>query len=214
MNRYQRARHEWDERIGSARVQAYNWRLIALMEALALLACIAGMIAISMRAEVTPYVVEVTELGQVRLVGTPNQKEFEPTEAMVTHVVERFVRSARQTSNDADVMRSWWREATGYLTSDGHQDLKDWMREERGKERPQSCQVMPVASHILSDTTRRVEWVERCKRTPPRRYVGLFEVEITPPSDVASMKRNPMGVWITHFSWSASSGPTGRETRR
>lgn len=210
MNRYQKARAEWDERIGSARVQAYNWRRIALLQGVALLLVIGGMIAQSLRAEVTPYVVEVTEVGQVRLVGTPNEERFEPTEAMVTHVLERFVQSARQTTDDAEVMRAWWREATGYLSAEGHERLKDWMREERSEARPAGCRVTPVASHVLSDTTHRLEWIERCEHERPQRYVGLFEIEIAAATDVASLKRNPLGVWITHFSWSASSGPAGK----
>src|SRR5260370_830634 len=56
---YQRAEQLWDERIGSARVQAANWRLMAF-GALALAAVAMGDdIRARSRSIVTPYVVEV-----------------------------------------------------------------------------------------------------------------------------------------------------------
>src|SRR6516165_2873745 len=61
---YQRAAQVWDERIGSARVQARNWRLIAfgnLFLTLGLLGCVIWQ---SARGTVTPWVVEVNKLGE------------------------------------------------------------------------------------------------------------------------------------------------------
>src|SRR4030081_1414964 len=56
---YQRAAQVWDERIGSARVQARNWRLMAF--GCFSLACglSGGLVWQSMQSRVTPYVVEV-----------------------------------------------------------------------------------------------------------------------------------------------------------
>ena len=66
---YQSAQQAWDERIGSARVQAGNWRLMAFgCLALALLMAV-GLIWRSVQSIVTPYVIEVDNAGQVRAVG-------------------------------------------------------------------------------------------------------------------------------------------------
>ena len=73
---YQRAAQAWDERIGSARVQAKNWRLMAFgCLSLALLMA-GGLVWRSAQSIVTPYVIEVDQAGQVRAVGeaaTPYQ---------------------------------------------------------------------------------------------------------------------------------------------
>src|SRR5579871_5752780 len=56
---YQRAGQVWDERIGSARVQAKNWRL-AFFGALTLSGALAaGLVWQSARGTITPWVVQV-----------------------------------------------------------------------------------------------------------------------------------------------------------
>ena len=60
---YQKAAQVWDERLGSARVQAMNWRIAALaMIGLALLLCMTLAITVG-RSGITPYVLEVDRLG-------------------------------------------------------------------------------------------------------------------------------------------------------
>ena len=60
---YQRAGQLWDERIGSARVQARNWRLMAF-GTLTLTCTMSGaLVWQSLQSRVTPYVVEVDRLG-------------------------------------------------------------------------------------------------------------------------------------------------------
>ena len=56
---YQKAAQVWDERLGSARVQARNWRFMAF-GALGLAIGLSFQIAVlSTTSRVTPYVVEV-----------------------------------------------------------------------------------------------------------------------------------------------------------
>ncbi|PKP98269.1 MAG: conjugal transfer protein TrbF, partial [Alphaproteobacteria bacterium HGW-Alphaproteobacteria-15] len=61
---YQRAAQVWDDRIGSARVQARSWRL-AFFGALGLASCLtAGIIWQGARGSIVPWVVEVDRLGE------------------------------------------------------------------------------------------------------------------------------------------------------
>src|SRR3546814_19401494 len=66
---YQRAAQQWDDRIGSARVQAKNWRL-AFFGALALSGGLsAGLVWQSARGHIVPWVVQVARLGEAQAVG-------------------------------------------------------------------------------------------------------------------------------------------------
>ena len=66
---FHRAGQLWDERIGSARVQARNWRLMAF-GGLALTTAMSGaLIWQSLQSRVTPYVVEVDRLGEARAIS-------------------------------------------------------------------------------------------------------------------------------------------------
>jgi len=60
---YQRAGQLWDERIGSARVQAKNWRLMAFGGLILTAGLSSALVWQSLQSRVTPYVVEVDRLG-------------------------------------------------------------------------------------------------------------------------------------------------------
>ena len=96
---YQAAAQAWDERIGSARVQAKNWRFMAFgCLSLALLMG-AGLVWRSAQSIVTPYVIEVDQAGQVRAVGeaaTP----YRPSDAQTAHHLARFITLVRSLSID------------------------------------------------------------------------------------------------------------------
>src|SRR3546814_13780452 len=60
---YHRAGQLWDERIGAARVQAKNWRLMAFAGLRLTAALSSPLIWLSMQSTVVPYVLEVDTLG-------------------------------------------------------------------------------------------------------------------------------------------------------
>ncbi len=63
---YQKAAQVWDERIGSARVQAKNWRLLAFGALLLAAGLAAGLVWQSARGTIQPWVVEVDALGEAQ----------------------------------------------------------------------------------------------------------------------------------------------------
>src|SRR6266536_722138 len=65
---YQRAAQVWDDRIGSARVQARNWRLMAFGCLLLSGGFAAGLSWQSTQGTIVPWVVEVDHLGQAQAV--------------------------------------------------------------------------------------------------------------------------------------------------
>ena len=84
---YQAAGQVWDERIGSARVQAKNWRFMAFGCLTLAVLMAGGLVWRSAQSIVTPYVVEVDNAGQVRAVGeaaTP----YQPSDAQIADALE------------------------------------------------------------------------------------------------------------------------------
>src|SRR5215472_6606909 len=67
---YQKAAQVWDERIGSARVQAKNWRLIAFGNLALAAGLAAGLVWQSANGTIVPWVVQVDSLGAARGVST------------------------------------------------------------------------------------------------------------------------------------------------
>jgi type IV secretion system protein VirB5 len=54
---YQKAAQVWDERLGAARVQAHNWRLMALGSLVLALLLAAALLWLGRSASVVPYIV-------------------------------------------------------------------------------------------------------------------------------------------------------------
>ena len=79
---YQRAAQAWDDRIGSARVQAKNWRL-AFFGTLALSGGLAGgLVWQSTRGHIVPWVVQIDRLGEAQAVA-PAEAGYRPTDPQV-----------------------------------------------------------------------------------------------------------------------------------
>ncbi|HVB37354.1 MAG TPA: conjugal transfer protein TrbF, partial [Vicinamibacterales bacterium] len=114
---YQRAGQLWDERIGSARVQARNWRLMAFFCLTLSAGLAAGLVRQSAQSRVTPYVVEVDRLGEVRAVG-PAVTSYKPADAQIAWYLARFITDVRSLSIDPVLVRKNWLEAYGFTT--GH----------------------------------------------------------------------------------------------
>jgi type IV secretion system protein VirB5 len=65
---YQKASQVWDERIGSSRVQAHNWRLMAFGCLGVSIALLCGLVWLLRWGSAVPYVVELDRNGGVRSV--------------------------------------------------------------------------------------------------------------------------------------------------
>ncbi|HUY02550.1 MAG TPA: conjugal transfer protein TrbF, partial [Rhodocyclaceae bacterium] len=101
---YQRAGQLWDQRIGSARVQAANWRLMAF-GCLALAAVVTvDDIRTHSRVMVTPFVVEVDHLGAVQAIA-PARAELQPTDTEIAYFLAQFIERVRGLSVDPVVVR-------------------------------------------------------------------------------------------------------------
>ena len=115
---YQKAGQVWDERLGSARVQASNWRLAALG-----VTAVCGVLGLTLlavigRSGIVPYVVEVDRLGEVRAVG-PALEAYQPSDAQIAHFLARFIENVRSLSIDPVIVRTNWLRAYDFVTDRG-----------------------------------------------------------------------------------------------
>jgi type IV secretion system protein TrbF len=101
---YQRAAQEWDVRIGSVRVQARNWRLMALGQLLLSSGLAVALIWSQARGGIVPYVVEVDRLGETRAVG-PAIERYAPKDAEIAWHLARFISNVRSLSFDPVLVR-------------------------------------------------------------------------------------------------------------
>src|ERR1700751_2205100 len=94
---YQKAAQIWDERIGSSRVQARNWRLMAFGSLALSLGLGGGIVWQSAQSRITPYVVETDRSGEARAVG-PADDRYQPNDAQIAWYLARFIGDVRSLS--------------------------------------------------------------------------------------------------------------------
>ncbi len=209
---YQRAGQLWDDRIGSARVQARNWRLMAF--GCLTLACglSGGLFWQSMQSRVTPYVVEVDRLGEARAVGAA-EAVYRPTDAQIAWHLGHFIANVRAVSLDPVLMRSNWLEAYDFATRRGVLFLDDYARaaDPFGHlgERTVSVQVTSVVR--ASDRSFQVKWTEsafeRGARAGLSHWTAILTVVQTPPASADTLRKNPLGLYIDAIDWSRELDP-------
>jgi type IV secretion system protein TrbF len=124
---YQRAGQVWDDRIGSARLQARNWRLMAFGMLSLSTAMSGALIWQSLQSRVTPYVVEVDRLGEARAV-TEAEAGYHPTDPQIAWHLAKFIENVRGVSLDPVLMRRDWLSAYDFATTRGSQFLGDYAR--------------------------------------------------------------------------------------
>ena len=204
---YQRAGQLWDERIGSARVQARNWRAMAF-GGLALSAGLSGgLIWQSTQSRVVPYVVEVDHLGEARGVR-PAEAGYRPTDPEIAWQLARFVEQVRTISLDPVLMRRDWLAAYDFVPPRGAVALGNSARTANPfadlGEKTVSVQVTSVVR--ASDRSFEVKWIETAfdhgTQTSVSHWTGILSIVLKPPSTADALRKNPLGIYVDAIDWS------------
>lgn len=202
---YQAAVQVWDERIGSARVQAKNWRLMAFGSLSLALLMAGGLVWRSAQSIVTPYVIEVDQAGQVRAVGeaaTP----YKPADAQIAFHLARFICGVRSLSIDPIVVRQSWLEAYDYTTDKGAAVLNDYARTNDPFSRigQQSVAVQVNSVVRASDTSFQVRWTERRyvngEAAGLERWTAVLSIVLQAPRTEERLRKNPLGIYVNGLS--------------
>ncbi len=204
---YQRAGQLWDERIGAARVQAKNWRLMAFGGLFLTTGLSGGLIWQSMQSRVVPYVVEVDALGQAQAVA-PAARDYQPTDPQIAWFLGRFITAVRSRSLDPVLMRENWLSAYDFTTERASIFLGEYARTSKpfaevGRHTV-SVQVTSVVR--ASDTSFQVKWTEsayeRGSLSDTSRWTAMLTVKTRPPRSVDVLRKNPLGLYIDAIDWS------------
>ncbi|HUD53263.1 conjugal transfer protein TrbF [Parvibaculum sp.] len=209
---YQKAAQAWDERIGAARVQARNWRLMAF-GCLALSAGLsAGLYWQSLQSHVTPYVVEIERSGEVRAVR-PAIESYTPGDAQVAFVLARFISNVRSLSSDPIVLRKSWLEAYDHATGRAANFLNEFARESDPFKSVGTRNVSVEVTSVVrvSERSFQVKWrerhYERGSLAATTRWTAILTIAIRTPRDAETLRKNPLGLYVEALDWSRELNP-------
>ena len=204
---YQRAAQVWDERIGSARVQARNWRYMAFGSLILAAGFSGALVWQSARGTVVPWVVQVDNLGQAQAVA-PAAADYRPTDPQIAFHLGRFIEQVRSLPADAIVVRQNWLRAYEFTTDRGAAALNDYARSNDPFSRVGRQQVAIEVSSIIraSPDSFRVAWTERHyengQLSTTERWTAILTIVIQPPRNAETLRANPLGIYVNAINWS------------
>ena len=204
---YQKAAQVWDERIGSARVQARNWRFMAFGCLALAIGLSGGVVWQAGRSTITPYVVEIDTLGQTRAVG-PAMEAYEPTDAQIAYHLARFIANVRSLSIDPIVVRQNWLRAYDFATDRAANTLNDYARENdpfsRVGQRTVTVEVTSVvrSSGDSFDVRWREQSFENGVLADTTRYTAVLSIVLQRPRNEEALRKNPLGIYVHALNWS------------
>lgn len=204
---YQRAAQAWDDRIGSARVQAKNWRLAALAAIAMCFVLIAGLVWRSTQSFVTPYIVELSTDGAVRAIG-PADVSYEPTDAQIAYHLAAFIKNTRSVSIDPIIVRQNWMQAYAYTTDRAATTLNTYAQDNDPFAEIGTRSVsVDVASIVrASEDSFTIRWQETAFRNGAEigreNWTATLSLISDPPRDAETLHRNPLGIYVHGINWS------------
>lgn len=209
---YQRAAQVWDERIGSARVQAKNWRLMAFGCLILAGGFASALIWQSARGRVVPWVVEVDKIGEARSV-TPATADYRASDPQIAWHLARFVEEVRSIPSDAIIVRKNWLRAYEFTTDRGAQALNEYARANDPFGKIGRSQIAVEVSSVIraSPDSFRVAWVQRHYQdgalSATERWTAILTIMLQPPRDAERLKANPLGIYVNAINWSKELSP-------
>jgi type IV secretory pathway TrbF-like protein len=209
---YQRAGQLWDERIGSARVQARNWRLMAFGCLGLSTALSGGLLWQGLQSRVVPYVVAVDRLGEARAV-TPADADYHPTDPQIAWFLSRFITDVRSVSLDPVLMRRDWLSTYDFATKRGAIFLGDYARaaDPFGHVGTRTVSVQVTSVVRASDRSFQVKWIEtaydRGAQAGTSHWTAILTVVLNPPSSAETLRKNPLGLYVDAVDWSRELEP-------
>lgn len=208
---YQKAAQAWDERIGSARVQARNWRLMAFGSLTLTAGLASALVWQSSQGSITPWVVEVDRLGQAQAIR-PADAFYQPTDPQISFHLARFIENVRRLSADPIVLRQDWLRAYDFTTDRGAAALNDYARADDPFAKLGKMQVAVEVSSVIraSPHSFRVAWIERrydnAQLAASERWTAILTIVVEPPRDADRLRKNPLGIYVNAINWSKELG--------
>ena len=217
-----RAARKWDEREGEIIVQNYNLRRLLVGLLAVVMVLTVGLVYKSLSSNVMPYIVEVdTTTGAVRNVGMVDASaHYQPTEEVYKYFLSKFLKNTREMPLDPVVYKENLSTAYGFLTKNAALKLQTMLKSEKTTEKFGHQTVQINISTILAmegGHSYQIRWNEEVftigtgdKKVTP--YSGIFTIQIIKSDDESQLLINPLGMYISDFSWSKDASAVNTES--
>jgi type IV secretion system protein TrbF len=208
-NPYLAARREWDERYGEFITRARNWRTVAMISALAALLATGGMVWLSAKSHVVPFVVLIDSLGRPVASGLAEQTSV-GDDRLRRAVLQDWLEGLRMVTTDGIAQRRAIDRVYAHIASGTNAQafISEFYRNDPPFKRAQTGSVAVEVKSVLptSDRSFEVDWIETSRDlygnvNSTDHWKGSFTVALNPPTEERQARINPLGLYVTAASW-------------
>lgn len=208
-NPYLAARREWDERYGHLITRERNWRIMALICGLGTLLTIAGLVWLSSQSRIVPFVVAMDSLGRPIAAG-PAERTTTADERIKKATLYSWLENVRLVTSDGVAQRKAIDRVYAYIASGSQAQafVSDFYRSDPPQTRDKTETVNVEVQSVLptSDRTFEIEWTETTRDLygavlQKAHWKAAFTIAINSPTDEATARINPLGIYVTNASW-------------
>lgn len=199
---YQRAKQEWDNRIGDARLQARNWRLLAICSIILALLLLVWQFVFLASKQDRIFVAEVAQSGRVINVA-PLTTRYQPTEAQIEYFLAHFVELVRGVPLDPVVAKKNWLTAYKFLSQRGAKILDGFLRENNPLTLLGKKTVTTKITDInpISNSSYQLNWTEitvnlNGQVESQKTFSGTFTISLKSPASQEEILTNPLGIFL------------------
>jgi type IV secretory pathway TrbF-like protein len=213
-NPYVEGKPPTDAREGQLLARVANWQRFSLLLALGLGVSVATTYRLSGRVQVQtrPYVIEVSEPGQIRTVGLLPQDPWQaPSEATVAFVAKFWIRHVREVGDSQVILGQNWAEAMAFTDP----KVQPWLREQIAErhERWKKHEAVQVTVTSLLPIARQARaykatWEETTysmagELQRRKKWEATLTVRVHPPQTIKEARdwRNGLGILIDEVHW-------------
>lgn len=96
---YEKSKKEFLDFYSSMAARLHTWKLISFLLLILTIICVSGIVYLSTRSSLIPYVIEVDETGNAKGINPAYQINYDPGEANIQYYLKEFVNNSRWLSS-------------------------------------------------------------------------------------------------------------------
>ena len=207
---YLASRYNFEQLLGDLASGRRSWQVFAIVLLVANVVLATGLAHVAAQRKVVPYIVELDALGEMRATGILDRHEI--PERAIMAVLKQFVHNLRTVPTDARLFNIRLQDAKTHVKGRAAEMLIQQLGQQREQlermlQRGYTRYVEEISVVLKvpgQGQLYRVVWRESTRtgaEVKEEAFEGHFQLQINVADDEAQMDANPLGIYVTDFTW-------------
>ena len=207
-NDYEKAKKEFLDFYGDMAARLHSWKLISFIMLILVIISVSGIVYLSTRSSLIPYVIEADQTGNAKGINPAYQINYEPTEANIQYYLQNFVNKSRWISTDQVLQGNFYTESIAFLSKEMKEKFDEIVRGENWTEMikngfSRDVQIESINKVAGTKDSYQIRWKEtvyqRGNFVDSKKFLAIFSIKIEQPTNLTDLQQNPLGIKIVDY---------------